>query len=735
MGTQGADSRFMLWFAAQAFQVKNFQLACEIYDRHVKEQESGDVDWEVLLRRADCLACAGRLQDACDLYQRAAAHRKVTADQLELLVSCLAKDVRSREGLPRPPTHRWGMLSCRECQGILYEPVTRTCGHTFCKKCLETCVATECAICKEIECPEDPIQHHRVNVLLSNIICKRFPMEVQAESLRQKAGDLIKESRLEEALAKCNEAIELVSSNHLLYGDRSMIHTSLKSHECALQDAETACQLQAYWLTNHMRKAHALVNMGKHEEALKEYLLCVAIDTDNKTAKQEAQKLLLSFLCPGNSEGDLSTIQKIVTHPIRSKANLLSPFTTQGACSDIQRLYTQVNWGNKKCLAVSEDKVFTACSPVKKAFQMEFPEVTKGAVCSEDSSLLIPSKANTLKRKHCSDEATEARDADVPCKLMKRDILPADKAYDCISPSIDPSDLDCPLCMRLLYEPITTICGHTYCLKCLERSLDHSPNCPLCKKDLCEYLIQRKFCKTDIIEGLIANYFPDELKDRKTVYEEEMAELSNLNKNVPIFVCTMAFPTVPCPLHIYEPCYRLMIRRCMETGTKQFGMCIGDPVKGFADYGCMLEIRNVDFFLDGRSVVDSIGRRRFKVLQHSQRDGYNTADIEYIEDQKVQGEDYAELLALHDTVYDQACAWFSILKPALKSRILKHFGPMPEKESDIQATPNGPAWCWWMVAVLPLESKAQLPFLAMTSLKDRLTTIKRVLLLLRTRPR
>jgi hypothetical protein len=34
-------------------------------------------------------------------------------------------------------------------------------------------------------------------------------------------------------------------------------------------------------------------------------------------------------------------------------------------------------------------------------------------------------------------------------------------------------------------------------------------------------------------------------------------------------------------------------------------------------------------------VVDSIGKRRFKVLHQGQRDGYNTADIEYIEDQKV----------------------------------------------------------------------------------------------------
>lgn len=36
-----------------------------------------------------------------------------------------------------------------------------------------------------------------------------------------------------------------------------------------------------------------------------------------------------------------------------------------------------------------------------------------------------------------------------------------------------------------------------------------------------------------------------------------------------------------------------MIRRSMETGTKQFGMCIADELKGFADYGCMLQVGTV----------------------------------------------------------------------------------------------------------------------------------------------
>lgn len=118
--------------------------------------------------------------------------------------------------------------------------------------------------------------------------------------------------------------------------------------------------------------------------------------------------------------------------------------------------------------------------------------------------------------------------------------------------------------------------------------------------------------------------FPSQLAERKQVHEAEMAELSkyapdsynlylrisvlslhliltippssfsfspcfcphvclfscSLTKDIPIFVCTVAYPGVPCPLHIFEPRYRLMMRRCMETGTKKFGMCSYEHGKG-----------------------------------------------------------------------------------------------------------------------------------------------------------
>ncbi|XP_063277790.1 LON peptidase N-terminal domain and RING finger protein 3 isoform X2 [Prinia subflava] len=652
-------------------------------------------EWQVLLGRADALAFGGRLHEALPLYQLAFRHQQLRAEQLEKLVECLAQSVRSKEGLPaagQPAAPReWDVFRCRKCQGFLFEPVSLPCGHTFCKKCLERDRAPEsrCVLCKEAGGAAAG-QLLRVNVILSNLLTKWFPCQVKASQLRHEGNLLYKEKKLQAALQKYNEAVSLAPNDHLLYSNRSQINSTLKACEDALHDAETACRLQPYWLKGHLRKGQALANLGKTEEALREFLFCLALDTGNKTAKSEAQKV---------------NVEQKKGFSIQEEPNV----TTSGSL--------------RKCIQITESK--KDCSDEENKFT-SMPE----------STFLISEKCSLLKRKCCSEEM---RNAEVPCKLMKKDIVDAREnstGQHIPFEVVDPSDLDCSLCMRLFYEPVTTPCGHTFCLKCLERCLDHNPKCPLCKEGLSECLAMRKYCKTVLMEELIARYLPEELTERRKIYEEEIAELSNLNKNVPIFVCTMAYPTVPCPLHIFEPCYRLMIRRCMETGTKQFGMCISDPVKGFADYGCILEIRNVEFFADGRSVVDSIGKRRFKVIQHSQRDGYNTADIEYIEDQKVQGQEYAALLVLHDSVYDQAYMWFNSLKQALKSRILSHFGPMPAKDPDPQANPNGPAWCWWVLAVLPLENRAQLPFLAMKSLKDRLNGIRRVLTFMsRTRSR
>lgn len=38
----------------------------------------------------------------------------------------------------------------------------------------------------------------------------------------------------------------------------------------------------------------------------------------------------------------------------------------------------------------------------------------------------------------------------------------------------------CTICVGLLNEPVTTPCGHNFCLKCISAWLLKSPSCPLC---------------------------------------------------------------------------------------------------------------------------------------------------------------------------------------------------------------------------------------------------------------
>ncbi|XP_007568439.1 LON peptidase N-terminal domain and RING finger protein 3 [Poecilia formosa] len=711
----GTECESMLHLAAEAFQANNFELAADIYECQLACAGDPGSRLELMVKRADALAFGGKVAEAFEVYRQASEIDKLKPAHLSNLVGYLSDSIRRQD---RGGSHgsRWRTgcgsgsgfedLSCGICLSFLFEPVTLPCGHCFCKKCLERERKEKerpvvCKECRDSSRLAD-LQTYRVNVVLSSLLAKWFPSFQQAGRLRREGNGLYAERKMEAALEKYNQAILTAPTDHILFSNRSQIHSSLKHHDWALRDAETSCRLMPFWSKGHVRKAQALVSLGRTDDALKEYLICLSLEPDCRLAKAEAHRLLSDFLAPVTDQvpEHISGCTNFLSSRAHIKSSITEPIQT-----------------------VSPGSLFT-----------ELPQSTAGR---SDRSLR-KTDSNLLKRKRrdVEEEGEPQEEIGHQKKSKCEQTQGLDSLGAVSSDLLDPTDLECSLCMRLFYEPVTTPCGHTFCLQCLERCLDHNPKCPLCKEELSEYLVQRLYCKTVLIENLISKYLPSEFIERQKMHEEEMAELSNLNKSVPIFVCTMAFPTVPCPLHIFEPCYRLMIRRCMETGTNCFGMCLGDDLKGFVGYGCLLEIRDVKFFSDGRSVVDTIGRRRFKIMQHRERDGYNTADVEYLEDVKVEGIAERELQSLHDAVYDQAFVWVNSLKAEQKQRIEGHFGPMPKKDLELQASPNGPSWCWWLLAVLPLEGRAQLPFLALTSLKDRLSGIRKVLLFMsQSRPR
>ncbi|KAF8655226.1 hypothetical protein AX16_003133 [Volvariella volvacea WC 439] len=192
------------------------------------------------------------------------------------------------------------------------------------------------------------------------------------------------------------------------------------------------------------------------------------------------------------------------------------------------------------------------------------------------------------------------------------------------------AELTCEICFTLLFQPVTTPCQHTFCAKCLQRSQDHSQLCPLCRQPLPGYSFFQNHPYNKVILTIILKAFPSTYQERAEAIE---AEERNAQLDTPIFVCLLSFPGIPTCLHFFEPRYRLMLRRCLESPTPSFGM-IMSPKPGVAnpEYGTMLEIRRVEMLRDGRSLVEAFGTYRFRIIERGILDGYTVGRIERVDD-------------------------------------------------------------------------------------------------------
>lgn len=202
----------------------------------------------------------------------------------------------------------------------------------------------------------------------------------------------------------------------------------------------------------------------------------------------------------------------------------------------------------------------------------------------------------------------------------------------------------------------------------------------------------------------------------------------NGSSDVPVFVCTNAFPGVACPLYVYEPKYRLLVRRCLQSPTKRFAMASMDPTgTKFVQYGTILDVKDAVTLEDGRIILTTLGVRRFRVISRGEQDGYDTAKIEHINDIRPPPEKFPDLAFLHQKVFCKAAKWVRLLTPSVLSEVERLIGTMPKIEKDWINLPDGPSWTWWLMPILPLSSQLQVGFLSSTSLEKRLRAIDKML--------
>jgi len=600
--------------------------------------------------------------------------------------------------------------SCCICATVLVDAVTLgSCGHSVCKKCILRDLSSACKKCGTAYEPfnTDPMDEES-NIKLSILVCeltdKYWEKEKQAVQLRNEGNKLFQRGDVEASLLKYSEAYQLSKEDHLITSNRSHAYFKAGKLEDALADAERTIALKADWGKGYFRKGMALASLGNMEEALISYFQCLVLEEScSKALRTEIYKVLYKLVVSSKEWSvDSDVGDPVDGGQVQSRASPAGSMHFLSKASSSTSLQDQAE-SDSDSEKEEDSKITIRKLKSNKKMLISKNQRLCGVLDKIDTVIVEGTKmTHTQKDRAIDPEAVKAE------------------------------DFDCSLCFRLLWQPITTPCGHTYCRACIDRSLDHKRECPLCKASL-QVHNSTKMCVNEFLERSIRRLLPTEFAERKKTFEDEMSDIAGGTAmedgrvTIPVFVCTMSFPNIPCPLHVFEPRYRLMIRRAMEAGTREFGMCTNSQEKAFSDYGTMLEIRDIQYFPDGRSVVDTMGGRRFKVVDRGTKDGYSTATVEFLKDNFPEDSNLEALQSLHDQTQETALSWFNNHNQQMKEGILSHYGAMPAVEKNYWRLPSGPAWAWWILAILPLDTQAQQQVLSQVQLKKRLEAISRIL--------
>ncbi|KAG5309987.1 LONF3 protein, partial [Acromyrmex insinuator] len=681
----------MTELAKEAFTSRNYHLAVELYERCLKQQGSS---YEVLLGYGDSLLKCGRVKESIEIYSRCSTAMSVPADRLKHLATALLEDMVSIGTNPRRRIET--SFACPLCEGTLYQPMTAGCGHTYCRNCVDP--SKNCHVCGvKIAIVSE------TNVLVQRLVEKWWPREVEANRARHEGDILMRKGHLGQALERYNLAVHLAPNSPLHLSNRAHVLLLLNRPLAALTDADHAVRLRPDWGKAHYRRGIALSALGRHEEALYALCISVAIDKNPQAVRHELTKILHRVLSP-----------KVHRQNVLSSR---TPYSLTKSALRTRNRHQLMNSNRSRRATLNRSDCEDNSSGEEEFIQTINRRIRSSIVSQVNTKL----QAN-LDRVYQDIE-----------KLKRIESRPAEILLPTLSGGTA-GELDCILCCRLLWKPVTTPCGHTYCWMCLDRCLDYSSACPLCVTSLADYLASSQKTVTDFVERALKTVAPAEYTSRAVSHQLELVQGLGLldNEQIAVFICTTAFPCVACPLFVYEPRYRLMVRRCVDSGMRQFGIaaCLNKEATGtkrYAEYGTILDIRDRVLLKDGCSILSTVGGRRFRVLSGGEKDGYDTAQVEFLRDTVVQQDQLLNLLELHDKVRAKGRRWWDTVSISQKSEIQRVFGRMPDVEEDWSRLPDGPSWAWWLLAILPLGPQLQVGILGTTSLEKRLRAIEKTL--------
>jgi len=667
---------------------------------------------------------------------------------MELCLIYITSLVRSLPSNKEEITTHVFHLKCFQCNATLYKPTTLGNGVSYCLLCVPKIKNMQDLI---IGKALDFGKHE--NKVLTEISQKCAPELYKAAQLRHASNDFFRQKKYQLAIDGYTATIQLYAQDAVVFGNRAAAHMKVLNYNDALIDIKHAIHLllqdggvtlttitlplcikficryascleskedtsntsTSNTSTSNTSTSNTSTTMADLIQTTSLYLLVVVLYQE---MKQKIPKTIQTKLDLCLNSFDDSTI--LITHLKQQIVGINR--------EDTKTSNDTPNEDNNTPNDTSTSTTNDLTNKRKRKYQRNDLDQnsTQWKFIHPQRSMLSLFGIETMQDKKQENSKAQS----IPKSISTTTTLLLDKSKlneikEC---------LRCPLCFETFHEPTTLPCGHVLCRPCLARTLDHSftkaPSCPMCRFSLAPMLNWlnvrarqgrqktgdkwshggRQISSTIQINNLLQMYFPDECALNIKRYSKEESCADNMNNptsrhiNIPIFCCSVALPGVKTGLHIFEPRYRLMMRRCIESGNKKFGMCLSKQ----HEYGTMLRILDFEQLSDGRSRIECIGEERFKVKKWGEKDGYSTGEIEWVDTTVDLSNDVAndEVNAVKVNVQNIRLGLRRVLAPSIFSQIEEMFGSAPSLDITYVF------WCASMLSALRIIPQDKLYELA-----------------------
>ena len=142
---------------------------------------------------------------------------------------------------------------------------------------------------------------------------------MSAQSFKEAGNKHLQAGDFDAAIESYSKAIELDSSDHVFFSNRSAAYLSKGDSTNALEDGVKCVELKPDWAKGYSRKGAALHAMKKYDEALETYeagLVKCPEDSGLKNGISEVKKVLSAASAPrGGGIFNAQLLSKLATHP------------------------------------------------------------------------------------------------------------------------------------------------------------------------------------------------------------------------------------------------------------------------------------------------------------------------------------------------------------------------------------------------------------------------------------